>query len=101
MILKISASAGSGKTYTLTRHFLELLENADPCVDATGCALFHRGPAYSLAEILAAIRATRLSISSFSRTTMSSGMMIRFVRCRFTRYERAIRRLHRPARLVN
>lgn len=54
MILKISASAGSGKTYTLTRRFLELLEKATPDTKAGGCGLNDSTRAYSLAEILAA-----------------------------------------------
>ena len=54
MILKISASAGSGKTYTLTRRFLELLEKAAPEAKAGGCGIYDSSRAYSLAEILAA-----------------------------------------------
>lgn len=38
MTLKISASAGSGKTYTLTRHFLEHLRAAEPAPPLSGCA---------------------------------------------------------------
>ena len=54
MILKISASAGSGKTYTLTGRFLDLLAKADPQVRAGGCTLRRKDAAYSLSEILAA-----------------------------------------------
>lgn len=54
MILQISASAGSGKTYALTRRFLALLNTASPSPLATGCALFGGNQGYSLAEILAA-----------------------------------------------
>lgn len=54
MIHKISASAGSGKTYTLTRRFLDLLAKADPSAQARGCVLRRKDSAYSLAEILAA-----------------------------------------------
>ena len=53
-LTRISASAGSGKTYTLTRHFLELLREASPLPTAAGCALHGRNSGYSLAEILAA-----------------------------------------------
>ncbi len=54
MILKISASAGAGKTYTLTRHFLELLDKAGPGATLSGCAAARHDAGYSLAEILAA-----------------------------------------------
>lgn len=54
MLTQISASAGSGKTYTLTRHFLELLRLASPLPCATGCALHGRNFGYSPEEILAA-----------------------------------------------
>jgi len=53
-LTQISASAGSGKTYALTRHFLELLFNASPLPRTTGCALRDQDCGYSLAEILAA-----------------------------------------------
>lgn len=54
MILQISASAGSGKTYALTRRFLALLAEAEPHVAARGCAVRRKGASYSLQEILAA-----------------------------------------------
>ena len=53
-LIQISASAGSGKTYTLTRHFLDLLQRAAPLPKASGCALHGNTSGYSLAEILAA-----------------------------------------------
>jgi len=53
-LTQISASAGSGKTYTLTRHFLELLLRASPLPQNTGCVLHGQNCGYSLAEILAA-----------------------------------------------
>ncbi len=63
MITRIRASAGSGKTYALTRRFLELLRQADPDPRSADRALFRQGAdsapfrpdaGYSLAEILAA-----------------------------------------------
>ncbi|MDR0828403.1 MAG: UvrD-helicase domain-containing protein [Desulfovibrio sp.] len=54
MITRIKASAGAGKTYALTRNFLELLEGADVNVPPSASIL--RGPSrgYTLQEILAA-----------------------------------------------
>lgn len=54
MIRQISASAGSGKTYILTRRFLELLQSASPSVSSGGCALGDDSRVYGLADILAA-----------------------------------------------
>jgi superfamily I DNA/RNA helicase len=54
MITRIKASAGSGKTYTLTRNFLELLYRADPDAPSSACALHGRRDGYALQEILAA-----------------------------------------------
>ncbi|MDL2279424.1 UvrD-helicase domain-containing protein [Desulfovibrio sp. OttesenSCG-928-G11] len=54
MILQISASAGSGKTYALTRRFLELLQGAEKSGPLMRCALDPRPGAYLLPEILAA-----------------------------------------------
>ncbi|MDR2604678.1 MAG: UvrD-helicase domain-containing protein [Desulfovibrio sp.] len=54
MITRIKASAGSGKTYTLTQNFLELLYKADPDAPASACALHGRPDGYALQEILAA-----------------------------------------------
>ncbi|MDL2316714.1 UvrD-helicase domain-containing protein, partial [Desulfovibrio sp. OttesenSCG-928-A18] len=54
MITQISASAGSGKTYNLTRRFLDLLGNAAPLAALPGCVLERDNRVYSLAEILAA-----------------------------------------------
>jgi ATP-dependent exoDNAse (exonuclease V) beta subunit len=54
VITRIKASAGSGKTYTLTQNFLELLYKADPDAPASACALHGRSDGYALQEILAA-----------------------------------------------
>lgn len=54
MLTSIRASAGSGKTYALTRHFLALLQKASPSPVHSGCALHGDTGAYSLAGILAA-----------------------------------------------
>ncbi|MDR2076518.1 MAG: UvrD-helicase domain-containing protein [Desulfovibrio sp.] len=53
-LLRISASAGSGKTYALTRQFLALLRGAAALPPGGGCALVCPDRAYSLQEILAA-----------------------------------------------
>ncbi|MDL2207407.1 UvrD-helicase domain-containing protein [Desulfovibrio sp. OttesenSCG-928-F20] len=54
MILQISAAAGSGKTYALTRRFLDLLLEADIRAHSAGCALHGRLAGHALQEILAA-----------------------------------------------
>ncbi|WP_051257727.1 UvrD-helicase domain-containing protein [Desulfovibrio cuneatus] len=54
MILQISASAGSGKTYTLTRQFLSRLAGASPLPAPSGCLLGRPHTVYSLEELLAA-----------------------------------------------
>jgi ATP-dependent exoDNAse (exonuclease V) beta subunit len=54
VITRIKASAGSGKTYTLTQNFLELLYKAEPDAPASACALHGRPDGYALQEILAA-----------------------------------------------
>ncbi|MDR1947402.1 MAG: UvrD-helicase domain-containing protein [Desulfovibrio sp.] len=54
MITRIKASAGSGKTYTLTKNFIELLYKADPDAPSSACALHGRLDGYALQEILAA-----------------------------------------------
>jgi ATP-dependent exoDNAse (exonuclease V) beta subunit len=54
VITRVKASAGSGKTYTLTQKFLELLYRADPDAPASACALHGRADGYALQEILAA-----------------------------------------------
>jgi ATP-dependent exoDNAse (exonuclease V) beta subunit len=54
VITRIKASAGSGKTYTLTQNFLELLYKADPDAAESACALHGRADGYALQEILAA-----------------------------------------------
>ncbi len=54
-LTQIRASAGAGKTYTLTQHFLRLLQGAVSGVPLTGCATAspaHSG--YALSELLAA-----------------------------------------------
>lgn len=53
-LLRISASAGAGKTYTLTQRFLSLLRKADGAFSSGGCALVCPDRTYTLPEILAA-----------------------------------------------
>ncbi|MDR2488569.1 MAG: UvrD-helicase domain-containing protein [Desulfovibrio sp.] len=54
MITQISASAGSGKTYSLTRLFLNLLSEAEEESPVSACALPRPDRVHSLSEILAA-----------------------------------------------
>ncbi|MDR1359697.1 MAG: UvrD-helicase domain-containing protein [Deltaproteobacteria bacterium] len=53
-LLRLNASAGSGKTYALTRRFLDLLRGASGAGASRGCALICPDRAYTLQEILAA-----------------------------------------------
>ena len=53
-ITRISASAGAGKTHTITELFLNFLEQADPSRLGGGCLLDASKHGYSLGEILAA-----------------------------------------------
>lgn len=53
-LVRISASAGSGKTYALTRRFLDLLRGARSAEAQGGCALSCPDRGYALPEILAA-----------------------------------------------
>lgn len=54
MILTIKASAGSGKTYTLTRRFLECLDEATSLTAPPGCVMRADQKGLSLPEIMAA-----------------------------------------------
>ena len=54
MILQISASAGSGKTYALTRRFLDLLDGANIHARPLGCVLRGSHSTHAMQGILAA-----------------------------------------------
>ncbi|MDL2266655.1 UvrD-helicase domain-containing protein [Desulfovibrio sp. OttesenSCG-928-G15] len=71
MFTQINASAGSGKTYTLTRRFLALLEKASPVPSTGGCALHNSSAGYSLAEILAATFTNKAAAEMKNRVVRS------------------------------
>lgn len=54
MFTQITASAGAGKTYTLTHLFLERLQLASHSINGGGCALGRPSHDYGLPEIMAA-----------------------------------------------